>query len=76
MFCFIFILCHSILVTEFKAGLCIHYTPTHPVEQKIAVCRYLIDRINTLPIRDFKKKKKKKKKRKERKKRNKQHNHS
>ena len=53
MFCFIFRLCHSILVTELMAGLCIHYTPVHPVEHKITVCRYLINRINTLLIRDF-----------------------
>jgi len=39
------------------AGLCIHYTPTHPMEHKIAVCRYLINRINTLSVRDFNKKK-------------------
>jgi hypothetical protein len=26
------------------------------MEHKIAVCRYLINRINTLPVRDFNKK--------------------
>jgi hypothetical protein len=34
----------------------IHLTPTHPMEHKIAACRYLINRINTLPITDINKK--------------------
>jgi hypothetical protein len=34
----------------------VHYTPTHPMEHKIAACRNLINRMNTLPITDINKK--------------------
>jgi len=34
----------------------IRYTPTHQMEHKIAACRHLINRSNTIPITDINKK--------------------
>ena len=38
-----------------STNITIHYTSNHPMEHKIAVYRYLINRVNSVPITDAKK---------------------